>query len=186
MCRYAAILYRGRRSPSSFRSHQYAVSDGRQHRLQQLSAVASHAVVPNVSARVGSLILSIRGQLDQDSSVLARRRDEGPTRWTEVMQVESCQHLGRRFDTCGSRSGGFVIPYFIPSIRATVRYGQKRSATETPGSEPFRDCQKRAERALKRLLIRRFWVRNPGGARRSTRSVAVSGSGVGDRERSCR
>ena len=61
-----------------------------------------------------------------------------------------------------SVSAGLVIPYFIPSIGATVGDGQKRSATETPGSGTVRDWQGRSEAALKRLLIRRFWVRNQG------------------------
>ncbi len=69
----------------------------------------------------------------------------------------------------------FGIPYFIPSTGATVGDGQTRSATETPGGGPVRDGQVRSETALKRLLIRRFWVRNPGGAPRSTRLVALSG-----------
>ena len=55
-----------------------------------------------------------------------------------------------------------VIPSFIPSIGATVGNGRTRSATETPGSEPVRNGQRRSEAALKRLSIRRFWVRNPG------------------------
>jgi hypothetical protein len=38
---------------------------GRRHRFQQLSTVASHAVVPDICARVG-VTDSIRGQLDQD------------------------------------------------------------------------------------------------------------------------
>ena len=74
----------------------------------------------------------------------------------------------------GPRSEGLVIPYFIPSMGATVGDGQKRSATEAPGSEPVRDCQGRSETVLKRLLIHRFWVRNPGGAPRSTRSRALA------------
>ena len=45
---------------------------------------------------------------------------------------------------------------------ATVGDGQTRSATEAPGSGPFRDGQRRSETALNRLLIRRFWVRLPG------------------------
>ena len=98
------------------------------------------------------------------SEVCAKR----PT-WT----ADQRQHLGRPFITCGLSSAGLVIPYFIPSMGATVGDGQKRSATATPGSEPVRDCRGRSETALKRFLIRRFWVRNPGGARRSTRSEAT-------------
>ncbi len=83
-------------------------------------------------------------------------------------------HLGSTFrDLRIHESAGLVIPYFIPSMGATVGNGQRRSATEAPGSEAVRGGQGRSEAALKRLLIRRFWVRNPGGAPRKTRKDAA-------------
>jgi hypothetical protein len=47
------------------------------------------------------------------------------------------------------------IPYFIPSMGATVGDGQRRSAPEAPGSEPVWDWQARSETTRKRLCLRR-------------------------------
>ena len=123
----------------------------------------------------------IAGDLRSPRSHTARLRRAAVGR----VRREVCAKLARwnrgSMSTSGSafrdlrihESAGRSIPYFIPSMGATVGDGRKRSATGTPGSGPVRDCQGRSETALKRLLIRRFWVRNPGGAPRSSRSEAL-------------
>ncbi len=114
--------------------------------------------------------------LASDRPLLARSEAKscGTTEVETRINVDDGLRPGRHFETCGSADPQVSSSHLSSHLFARQSSTRKRSATETLGSEPFRDCQRRSETDLKRLLIRRFWVRNPGGARRSTRSVALS------------
>ena len=100
-----------------------------------------------------------------------RRRNKGWWNWHDDM-AEYCPLGGRssvgRAPVCGTGGRGFE-----PRRSPQVAGGGRRFVPYTAAAPPRRSDAPLAQRQSNGLLIRRFWVRNPGGAQRE-RSESLS------------